>query len=175
MKEDGWMINILRSNLLNWKVGDIFSCVWLFVQVRILLPLCSLLQPLAYYIITARKRSLRRLCFYRCLSVHGGGRAWLLPGGVWLLPGGHVWLLGGRVWLLLGGVHGCSGGDCVVAPGEHAWLLQGGIRGCCWGGMHEIRRYGQWAGGTHPTGMHSCLDELPFNMFGEVFYWVYRT
>ena len=24
-------------------------------------------------IITARKRSLRRLCFYRCLSVHGGG------------------------------------------------------------------------------------------------------
>ena len=25
------------------------------------------------YIFTARKRSLRRLCFYRCLSVHGGG------------------------------------------------------------------------------------------------------
>ena len=25
------------------------------------------------YIITARKRSLRRLCFYRCLSVHRGG------------------------------------------------------------------------------------------------------
>ena len=28
------------------------------------------------HIFTARKRSLRRLCFYRCLSVHmGGGRA----------------------------------------------------------------------------------------------------
>ena len=25
------------------------------------------------YIFTARKRSLRRLCFHRCLSVHGGG------------------------------------------------------------------------------------------------------
>ena len=24
------------------------------------------------FVITARKRSLRRLCFYRCLSVHGG-------------------------------------------------------------------------------------------------------
>ena len=24
-------------------------------------------------VITARKRSLRRLCFYRCVSVHGGG------------------------------------------------------------------------------------------------------
>ena len=34
-------------------------------------------------IITARKRSLRRLCFYRCVSVNGGGGGWwcLLPGG----------------------------------------------------------------------------------------------
>ena len=30
------------------------------------------------WIVTARKRSLRRLCFYRCLSVHGGG-AWRPP------------------------------------------------------------------------------------------------
>ena len=51
-------------------------------------------------------------------SVHGGGRAWLLPvgacvvapGGTWLLPGGCAWLL----W-----------GACVVAPGGHAWLLGG--------------------------------------------------
>ena len=49
------------------------------------------------HIITARKRSLRRLCFYRRLSVHGGG-----------------------------GVRGCSRGACVVAPGGHAWLLLGG-------------------------------------------------
>ena len=34
-------------------------------------------------ITTARKRSLRRLCFHRCWSVHGGG---LCPGG--LCPGG---------------------------------------------------------------------------------------
>ena len=65
------------------------------------------------------------------------GRAWLLRGGgrAWLLPGvGHAWFLGG-------------GGTGMVAPGE----------GAC-GGYDEIRRYGQWAGGTHPTGMHSCLD-----------------
>ena len=47
------------------------------------------------------KRSLRRLCFYKCLSVHRGGRAWLLPGG-------HAWLL---QW------------GCVVAPGEGACVV----------------------------------------------------
>ena len=34
-------------------------------------------------VMTSRKRSLRRLCFYTCLSVHGGSA----PGGC-LLPGG---------------------------------------------------------------------------------------
>ena len=78
------------------------------------------------------------------------GHAWLLLGGcVWLLPGGHVWLLGGHAWLLggwgvhawllWGGMHGCSGGACMVAPG-------GGMRGCsggmcgCSGGMHGCSR-----------------------------------
>ena len=67
-------------------------------------------------LITARKRSLRRLCFYRCLSVHRG--VCMVAGG-----GGHVWLQGG--------VHGCRG---------HAWLLGGcmvveGMRGWWWGGV----------------------------------------
>ena len=44
-----------------------------------------------FVIFTARKRSLRRLCFYRCLSVH------------------------------MGGVHGFfRGGPCVVFQGGHA-------------------------------------------------------
>ena len=59
-----------------------------------------------------------------------GGRAWLLQGGMrgcsqgghaWLLPGGHAWLPPGGA----GGMHGCSGGACVVALGGHAWLLWG--------------------------------------------------
>ena len=65
-------------------------------------------------IFTARKQSLWRLCFYRCLSVHMGGV--------------HV-CLGGMV-VAPGGVHGCSWGACVVGSGGHAWLLPGG------GGIH---------------------------------------
>ena len=106
---------------------------------------------------TARKQSLQRLCFYRCLSfcpqggVHGcsregaghasmlGGHALLLWGGMcgcsggacMVAPRGCAWLfLGGHVWLLWGGVHGCSGGACMVALEGHVWLLQGGMRGC---------------------------------------------
>ena len=81
--------------------------------------------------VTARKRSLRRLCFYRCLSFcPQGGGACVVASGVghaWLLPGGCVVAPGGHVWLLLGGV-------CMVAPGGHAWLLRGG------GGVRGIRR-----------------------------------
>ena len=60
--------------------------------------------------ITARKRSLQRLCFHRYLSVHGGGHAWLgvcawergmCGGGACMAGGvqgrGCAWL-GGRVW-----------------------------------------------------------------------------
>ena len=49
--------------------------------------------------ITARKQSLRRLCFYSCLSVI------LFTGeGVCVVAGGRAWLQGG--------MHGC-GGACV--------------------------------------------------------------
>ena len=50
-------------------------------------------------IFTARKRSLRRLCFYRCLSVHSWGvsaRGVSDPGGVWLRGVCSRW--GGGVW-----------------------------------------------------------------------------
>ena len=91
-------------------------------------------------VFTARKRSLRRLCFYRCLSVHrgGGGHAWLLWGG-----GACVVAPRGCAWLLWGG--GClvapvGGQACVVAPGAHVWLLPAG--GACMvaprGGMRGI-------------------------------------
>ena len=115
-------------------------------------------------------------------GMHGcsqGGCAWLLPGGM------HGCSQGGHAWLLPGGMHGCSWGACVVALGGHAWLLPGGhvwllpggcvvaprgcvvaARGHAWllpggacMGYDEIRRYDQWAGGTHPTGMHSCTND----------------
>ena len=74
--------------------------------------------------ITARKRSLRRLCFYRCLSVDEGG---------------HVWQ-GARTWQ--GGM--CGGGVCVAEGGA---FMVGGMCGrgaCVVGSVH----------GTHPPGRY---------------------
>ena len=79
-------------------------------------------------IFTARKRSLRRLCFYRCPSVHGGGMRGCSGGGACV-----VVLGGGIHGCSRGGMRGCSGGACVVAPG--------GVRGCS-GGVRDTTRYG---------------------------------
>ena len=70
--------------------------------------LSFLLDWFVALIITARKRSLRRLCFYRCLSVHGG----------------HVWQ---------GGMHGgggMCGRGCAWQGGMH------GVGQCMAGGVH---------------------------------------
>ena len=78
-------------------------------------------------IITARKRNLRRLCFYRCLSVHGG-HAWQ-RGHEWQRRG--VCMAGGCAWQ--GGMHG--GGH--VGQGGHVWCGACMTGGCVWqGGMH---------------------------------------
>ena len=70
-------------------------------------------------LITARKRSLRRLCFHRCLSVHRG-----VPGQV---PPSRY-----------------TSRQVPPPPGQ----------------VHPPGRYtpGQQAGGTHPNGMHSCIN-----------------
>ena len=73
-------------------------------------------------VITARKRSLRRLCFYRCLSVHGGA----CMGGVW--QGG----VHDRGACVAGGVHGRG---CVVAGmcGRRSVCGEGCVWwGCAW-------------------------------------------
>ena len=90
-----------------------------------------------------------------CVVTPGvGGCAGLLWGHAWLLPRGAC-MVAPR-----GGMRGCSGGcawllwgGAWLLWGVHVWLLLGG--GACMG-YDEIRRYDQWAGGTHPTGMHSC-------------------
>ena len=82
-------------------------------------------------IFTARKRSLRRLCFYRCLSVHRGSAWWR---GEW-----DAWLRGGirgckRACMAAGGMCGCRGA-CMVAGG------------CGGGGVCGIRQdtVNEWA------------------------------
>ena len=77
-------------------------------------------------IITARKRSLRRLCFYRRVSVHRGGVC---------VVGGHAWLLGGVCGCWGGGMHGCWGACMVASQRGHVWLrgarlVAGGMCGC---------------------------------------------
>ena len=105
---------------------------------------------------------------------HWGGAYVVLFGGACVvLFGGCAWFyLGGHMWFYSGGVHGFIRGACAVLFGGHAWFYSGGMRGfiqgdMCgfiWGGacmvfsvFSDTIRYGQWAGGTHPTGMHSCL------------------
>ena len=118
-------------------------------------------------VVTARKRSLRRLCFYSCLSggmwqeacVAGGVQGWGVcmaggcawQGGVHGWGGmhgrGHAWL-GGHAWqgaCICRGTCVAGGGMCGL--GRHAW--QGGVgamhgRGCVTGGH-------VWQGGVHAT------------------------
>ena len=65
-----------------------------------------------------------------------GGRAWLLGEACMVTPGGMHGFIQGHVWFY-------SGGACVV-----------------FSVFSDTMRYGQWAGGTHPTGMHSGLEYL---------------
>ena len=99
-------------------------------------------------------------------------------GCAWLLPGGHAWLL----W---GGMHGeggcawwrvaCVAKGGVRGEGRHAWWRgvcgEGGHawqKGACMakgGGACMVCTASHCAGGTHPTGMHSCfIKRLPCNM-----------
>ena len=87
-------------------------------------------------------------------GMHGGG-------------GGHVWQ-GGAWWVvcMVGGMHGRGRGGCawqgggMYGGGEHVW--QGGIygRGHMWWGAYVAGKTAIAAGGTHPTGMHSCFHAV---------------
>ena len=81
---------------------------------------------------------------------------------------GFIW---GACVVLFGGMHGFIRGACVVLFGGHAWFYSGGPAWFYSGGacvvfsvFSDTMRYGQSAGGTHPTGMHSCLNNL-FSLF----------
>ena len=100
-------------------------------------------------------------------GVHGRGAC--MAGGV--CGRGHVWQ-GRRAWqgvcVWQGGVHdrGHAWQGVCVAGGMHG-------RGACMamGSVHSMHapltdttRYGQWAGSTHPTEMHSCFHAI-FGIF----------
>ena len=86
--------------------------------------------------ITARKRSLRRLCFYTCHSVHRGVSAPV-----------HA------------GIHTPPRDQRQTPPSSrHHPLEQTPAREDNPPAPEAVHagRYGQQAGGTHPTGMNTC-------------------
>ena len=105
---------------------------------------------------------LRRLCFYRCLSLHKGG-GWCMvrgvpdPGGVpglggCLLPG-----VPGPGLSASGGVPGPRGvSPSRGVPGPGGVCSQGWYPSMHWGTHPPQGETATAADGTHPTGMHSC-------------------
>ena len=96
---------------------------------------------LVFNFITTCKRSLRRLCFYRCLSVHRGDYLGRYPPARYTpspLAGTPPWAgTHHRTGTLTGQVHSLE----QVPPRPQCML-----------------GYGQQAGSTHSTGMHSRFE-----------------
>ena len=59
--------------------------IWTLMGCTSLVPLLD--PPMELLLITARKRSLQRLCFHRCLSVHGGVAGGMHGGGACMAGG----------------------------------------------------------------------------------------
>ena len=123
---------------------------------------CCILTPLVFgqfgldiswfsFPFTARKRSLRRLCFQRCLSVHSRG---VYPSIQWgrhprdqrqtTPPGRHT-----------PPVRHPSGRHPLLSA---CWDTHTPLPSACWDTPAQcMLGYSQQAGGTHPAGMHSCF------------------
>ena len=102
------------------------------------------IHVIRFSIVTARKRSLRRLCFYRCLSVH---RGWFSIRGV--SPSGGVLHPGGGVVL-----H--PDGGVVLHPGGFSIrgvLHLGGFS--IWGGSPSGRGVLHPGGVLHPVNVRA--------------------
>ena len=70
-------------------------------------------------------------------------------------------LFGGHAWFYLGGVCGFIWGACMVLFGGVCMVLF-----VVFSVFSDTMRYGQLAGGMHPTGMHFCLY-LIFTLFQQ--------
>ena len=128
-------------------------------------------------IITARKRSLQRLCFYTCLSLcpKGGGvvskhalhvvsqHALQQRDGIPACfaargcPGPHLGCPGPHLGGLQAHTRGVSRPTPRGSPGPHLEVSQHALRqtppaGCCW----------------HPTGMHSCCRKFVLSFISFV-------
>ena len=95
------------------------------------------------------------------VGVYGRGHVWW--GHAWqgcMCGMGCAWgvcMAGGHAWCgcMAGGMHGggMHGRGACVAGDVHG-------RGCVWQGVMQAGEMATEAGGTHPTGMHSCIEIL---------------
>ena len=118
--------------------------------------------------VTARKRSLQRLCFYTFLSVilfTGGNTCWIgTPPRAGTPRQVHPQAGTLHSRYILQQVHPWLGTPPrQVPPGRYPWA------GTPPGQVHppptaDTTTYGQWADGMHPTGMHSCLKNKPIRL-----------
>ena len=86
----------------------------------------------------------RGVCMVR--GMHSGKGSWqgaCMVGGACMAGG--VYVAGGM----------CGRGGVWWGP---AWWEGSAWQGTCMQWAGDTTRYGQWAGGTYPTGMHSCLS-----------------
>ena len=98
-----------------------------------------------------------------------GGMVLFRGACVVLFRGACVVLFGGHAWFYSGGMRGFIRGHAWFYSGGHAWFYSGGV--CMvFSVFSDTMRYGQWAGGTHPTGMHSCFQCDSFKEFNDIFF-----
>ena len=96
--------------------------IWTLRGCTSLVPLLD--PPMELLLITARKRSLQRLCFHRCLSVHGG---WWQGG---MHGGGHAWqgvCVAGEMATTAGGTHQ-TGMQTRIYKGDLRLILKVNLR-----------------------------------------------
>ena len=126
-------------------------------------------------LIAARKRSLRRLCFHRCLSGGGGGVCLWSRWGVSATPLQADTPLGRHptpgqtppAQCLLGYTHPLPSACWDTHPPAQCMLGYTPPPAQCMLG------YSQQARGTHPTGMHSCyLIVCDTKSYLGCFYWI---
>ena len=138
--------------------------IWISTEARTLDKLAVRIL-LECFLVTARKQSLRRLCFYICLSVYrmGGFQT-------------HAWRevegLAGE-----GGSRPTPRGRLRGLAGEGLQAhIQGGVQAQAWGvSQHALRQTppqqtATAVGGTHPTGMHSCSEIVLQRLSKRFFY-----
>ena len=185
----GFILGGVRGFIPGGVCGFIGGCVWFYLggHAWFYSGVCSFIWGV-YVVLLGGVHGF----IWGCAWFYLGGCAWFYLGGACVvLFGGHVWfylggvhgfiwavcmvLFGERAWFYsgAGGMHGIIRGACVVLLGGCVWFYSG-VGGMCgffrvgacvvFSVFSDTMRYGQWAGGTHPTGMHSCKD---INFFGN--------